>query len=60
MVMMRTFRCTEWGTIYTEEQLRIEYEEFRQDIEESSGATTFEESLHNALTVTGFLEEIKV
>jgi hypothetical protein len=52
------FRCTEWGSIYTEEELRLEYEEFKCDIEISSGATTFEESLQNALTVTGFLEEI--
>ena len=55
---MRKFLCTEWGSIYTEDQLRAEYEELKKDIEDSSGAATFEEYLHNACSVSGFLKEV--
>lgn len=56
---VRKFYDIECDRILTEEQLRIEYEEYKYDIEESSGARTFEESLHNMLDKNGILIEIK-
>ena len=54
----RMFYDCESDRILTESQLRSEYEEFKHDIELSSGATTFEESLSNALSKDGFLKEL--
>ena len=54
----RMFYDFESDRILTESQLRSEYEEFKHDIELSSGATTFEESLQNALSKDGFLKEL--
>lgn len=54
----RMFYDFESERILTESQLRSEYEEFKYDIELSSGATTFEESLNNALGKDGFLKEL--
>lgn len=56
---MRKFYDFESDRILTEAQLRSEYEEFKHDIELSSGATSFEESLKNALSKDGFLMEVK-
>lgn len=54
----RMFYDFESERILTESQLRSEYEEFKHDIELSSGAKTFEESLNNALSKDGFLKEL--
>jgi hypothetical protein len=55
---MRTFYDFESDRILTEAQLREEYEEYKHDIELSSGATSFEEVLNNYLSKNGNLEEI--
>ena len=55
---MRIFYDIEQGITLTEEQLRSEYEKFKYDIELSSGATTFEESIANATGKNGFLKDI--
>ena len=56
---MRTFYDFESDRILTEDQLRDEYEKFKNDIELSSGAATFEESIQNAIGKNGFLKLIK-
>lgn len=55
---MRTFYDFESDRILTEAQLREEYEEYKHDIELSSGATSFEEALNNYLSKNGSLEEV--
>jgi hypothetical protein len=57
--MVRIFYDIEQDIIYSEDQLRSEYENFKMDIYESSGAATFEEHIINATSKNGFLEEIK-
>jgi hypothetical protein len=55
---MRMFIDTENGFPITEFALQLEYEKFKHDIEESTGARTFDEMLSNALSKNGFLREI--
>lgn len=56
---MNKFYDIECNRILTETQLRIEYEEFKFDIEESSGATTYDEYITNATGKNGFLMKVK-
>ena len=56
---MKRYYDIECDRILTETQLKLEYEEFKNDIEESSGCRTFEEFIVNATNKNGFLMEVK-
>lgn len=55
---MKLYYDIECDRILTEEQLRLEYEEYKLDIEVSSGATTYDESIMNATGKNGFLHDL--
>ena len=55
---MKKYLDTESGHIFTEEELQVEYNSSKSDIEESSGAKSFQEWIMNCTSKNGFLEEI--
>ena len=52
------YRDTETGAIFTEDELRREYNENAKEIAKNSGAVSFQEWIRNCTSNNGFLEVV--